>query len=320
MVVLGIETSCDETAASIVKNGKIVLSNSVKSSLIEHKKYGGVIPEIASRMHVEVIDYVIKDALNMAGTKLEDVDLIATTFEPGLPGSLLIGTSFAKAMSFALNLKLIKVNHVHAHLYAAFLEKPRPKLPSIGLVISGGHSSIFKISPSFKFQLLASTQDDAIGEAFDKVAKILGLSYPGGPMIEKLAKLGDENRFKFITSKNSNKDFSFSGIKTAVLYKVNELKHNKVNKKWLCDIAASFQREAVNIIVEKTIFNCLSRKINRLVVGGGVASNTYLRTKLKEKADMHKIKLHIPDKKLCLDNAAMVAGLGYHIYKERINK
>lgn len=317
MIVLGIETSCDETAASIVKDGEIVLSNSIKSSLLAHKKYGGVVPEIASRMHLEVINHVIEDALVNAKIKLKNVDLIATTFEPGLPGSLLVGTSFAKAMSFALNIPLVAVNHVYAHLYSAFLSPNKAclKLPCIGLVISGGHSSLYKITSGFKFKLIMATCDDALGEAFDKVAKILELSYPGGPMIEQLAKKGDENRFKFSNLQVYSNNFSFSGIKTAVLYKVNELKQAKQKSGWKNDIAASFQKQVIDNVVDKSILTCAKQKIKHLVVGGGVSCNLYFRKKIKEKAKALGIKVYIPEKNLCLDNAAMVAGLGYQIYK-----
>ena len=313
MLVLGIETSCDETAAAVVRDGKHILSNVVSSSLGEHKKYYGIIPEIASRAHVEVISYVVKEAIKKAKVKLDDIDCLAVTVNPGLVGSLLVGISFAKALSFSLKKPLIEVNHLEAHLYAAFLENQVPKIPFIGLVVSGGHSSIFYIPKMGDFRLLGSTQDDAAGEAFDKVARILGLGYPGGPIIDRLAKRGNARKLRFNCAQLPDTfDFSFSGIKTSVLYYVRD----KWDKKYvtISDIAAAFQEEVVNILVKKSLIACKAKGVKTLVVGGGVACNSRLRYKLNYEAKDKGVKVYFPPADLCLDNAAMVAGLGYQLH------
>jgi len=312
MLVLGIETSCDETAAAVVRDGKYILSGVVSSSLSEHKKHYGIIPEIASRAHVEVINYVLKEAIKKAKVKLSDIDCLAVTANPGLVGSLLVGISFAKALSLSLKKPLVEVNHLEAHLYASFLRKQAPKIPFIGLVVSGGHSSIFYVAKIGRFKLLGSTQDDAPGEAFDKVARILGLGYPGGPIIDRLAKKGNMNKVRFNCAQLPDSfDFSFSGIKTSVLYYVRD--------RWertgvtVSDMAASFQEAVVDILVKKSIAACKKKRIKTLVLGGGVASNSRLRYKLNNQARKEGIKLYIPSVELCLDNAAMIAGLGYHL-------
>ena len=314
MIVLGIETSCDETSVSIVKNGKDILSNVVYSSIKFHKKYGGVIPEIASRVHSEVIDRVTEKALLDAHLKFKDVDLIAVTKGPGLIGSLLTGISFAKALALSLKRPLIGVNHLEAHLYANFLNNDLKRFPFIGLVISGGHSSIFFVKNWLNFQLLGVTLDDAVGEAFDKVAKILNLGYPGGPIIERLAREsvgGEKIKFSCADFKDTF-DFSFSGIKTDVLYKTQD-KKLKVKKE---DICFAFQKTVTDVIVKKAIMACIKRKIHVLLVGGGVAANSYLRNELIKESKKNNIKVFFPDRSLCLDNAAMIAGLGYQLYKK----
>lgn len=315
MIVLGIETSCDETAASVVKDGRKILSNVVSSSLALHKEFGGIIPEIASRAHLETINFVVKKALEKAGKKLKDINLIAVTSNPGLIGSLLVGLSFAKALSFAIKKPLLEVNHICAHLYACFLGKGSPSLPFIGLVVSGGHTNLFLVRDFSSFKTLGTTLDDAAGEAFDKVAKILNLGFPGGPIIDKLSKNIKEYKIKFSYSQLPGSfNFSFSGLKTAVLYFVR--KHHSSKDISKADIAASFQEAVVKNLIEKSIFACKRKKINRLVVGGGVASNSRLRESLLSQAGAQGIKVYFPEKHLCLDNAAMVAGLGYRIYKK----
>lgn len=314
MIVLGIETSCDETSAAIVKNGSKVLSNEVVSSLEFHKKYGGVIPEIASRMQLETISEVTQSAIEDARIKLKDIDLISVTSGPGLLGSLLVGISFAKALSLSLNIPLLGVNHVHSHLYANFLNREDIKLPFVALVVSGGHTSLFYIRDFDNIELLGSTHDDACGEAFDKVAKILNLGYPGGPLIEKLALKGDPKSIKFnCFGPKDALDFSFSGIKTAVLYYVNNKKIS-ISKKQ--DISASFQEAVVDTLIKKSILACKSKKVNQLLLGGGVVANNYLRKKFTQAARDFNLKCYFPAKEFCMDNAAMVAGLGSRLFKK----
>lgn len=310
MLVLGIETSCDETSCAVVKDGVKVLSNIVASSLKFHKKYGGVIPEIASRAHLETINYVATEALSKAKVKLRDINLIAFTKEPGLFGSLLVGIMFAKALGLALSKPVKEVNHLEAHLYAPWLEAKKPKFPLIGLVVSGGHTSLYKMDSFSKFRLIGRAVDDAAGEAFDKAAKILGLGYPGGPIIDNLAKKGNKNKIRFSCEGPKNSfDFSFSGIKTALLYKMNDKKFRRQN--CINDIAASFQASIIETIAKKT-FQALDKyKIKYLVVGGGVAANSYLRKIFNKMAKEKGIKVYLPQTSLCTDNAAVVAGLGF---------
>jgi len=314
MFVLGIETSCDETSASIVKDGRRVLSNEVSSSEKFHKTYGGVVPEIASRMQLETITNVVDAAMKESQINLKDIDLVSVTNGPGLLGSLLVGISFAKAISLSLNTPLLGVNHIYSHIYANFLNGPGVKLPFVALVVSGGHTSLFYVSDFDKIETLGETQDDACGEAFDKVAKILGFGYPGGPLIEKLAKSGNAKKIKFNCSGTKNiLDFSFSGIKTAVLYYTRAKHLTLVEKR---DIAASFQESTIDALIKKSFTACELKKVNRLVVGGGVVANNRLREKFFEAANSRGITCYFPSKELCMDNAAMVAGLGYQLFKK----
>lgn len=314
MNVLGLETSCDETSASVVSDGKKILSNAVSSSLRFHRIYGGIIPEIASRMQLETITAVTDSALKESGLRLKDIDLISVTNGPGLLGSLLIGISFAKALSLGLHIPLLGVNHVYSHIYANFLNGNGVRLPFVALVVSGGHTSLFYVSDFKKIETLAQTQDDACGEAFDKVAKILGLGYPGGPHIERLAVGGDSTRFKFRCSGTKKPlNFSFSGIKTAVLYLARNRKLNLKQKK---DICASFQETVIDTLIEKSFLACKLKKVNRLVVGGGVAANNCLRKKFYQAGKDYGIKCYFPPKEFCMDNAAMVAGFGFQLFKE----
>ncbi|MBM3255436.1 MAG: tRNA (adenosine(37)-N6)-threonylcarbamoyltransferase complex transferase subunit TsaD [Candidatus Omnitrophica bacterium] len=322
MNVLGIETSCDETAAAVVKDGKSILSSVVSSSLKYHTKYGGVIPEIAFRMQLETITQVSDAALRNANLKLDKIGLVSVTSGPGLLGSLLVGISFAKALSLAKNIPLNSVNHLYGHIYASFLDKSPVALPFVSLVVSGGHTSLFYVKDFDKISLLGSTHDDACGEAFDKVAKILGLGYPGGPIIEKFARGGNPKKIRFKCSDTNNPlDFSFSGIKTAVLYYLqDELRKNKKAKKpslnLMRDIAASFQEAAVKTLINKSLLACKLKGIRRLVVGGGVAANNRLRDQFYDLAKASRAQVYFPDKALCMDNAAMVAGLGYRLFKK----
>ena len=320
MNILGIETSCDETAAAIVQNGRKVLSNTVVSSLKEHSKFGGIIPEIASRRQLECIQAIVDQSLKEAGMTLKQVDAIAVTKEPGLIGSLLVGLSFARALSFATNKPLLETNHLHAHLYANYLylktdKAPKPpKLPAIGMVVSGGHTQLYLIKDWNQLQLLGQTRDDAVGEAFDKVARILNLGYPGGPIIDKLAKESGPTKLKFKAAQmKETSDFSFSGTKTAVLYHTQKQeKLTLTNKR---NIAKAFQDSVVEILCKKAIEACLQYKTKTLMMGGGVSANSALRNQLELIAERNKINVYKPNLMFCLDNAAMIAGLAYHNQK-----
>lgn len=314
MYVLGIETSCDETSAAVVKDGRSVFSNEITSSLKFHKIYGGVIPEIASRMQLETISQVTEAALTQAHIGFKNIGLISVTSGPGLLGSLLVGISFAKALSLNLGVPLLGVNHVHSHAYANFLDKERVEMPFVALVVSGGHTSLFYVKDFDKIEVLGQTQDDACGEAFDKAAKILGLGYPGGPYIEKLAKTGNPKKVKFSCSGTKGElDFSFSGIKTAVLYQTKDKRLSLKEKK---DIAASFQEAVIDTLIRKSFLACNTKKINRLVIGGGVVANSRLREKFLSMSKKAGIICYLPQLKLCTDNAAMVAGFGYQLFKK----
>jgi len=323
MNILGLETSCDETAAAVVKNGSHVLSNIVVSSLKEHAQYGGIIPEIASRRQLEWITAICGQSLSKAKLNLKDIDAIAVTHQPGLIGSLLVGLSFARALSFATNKPLVYVDHIKAHAYANFLKFPKtkmgkeyPQLPAIALVASGGHTNLYYIKAFDQFRLLGHTLDDAAGEAFDKVAQILDLGYPGGPAIDRLAKQATKNTLRFKCAPlPGTHNFSFSGIKTAVLYHHRDHKHDEnfsVNQ-----IAYAFQKSIVSLLVTKSITACQKFKAKTLLIGGGVAANTALRQQLNIEADRQGINVYIPPFSVCTDNAAMIAGLGYHLTKER---
>ena len=322
MNVLGIETSCDETGASVVKDGCYVLSNIVATSLKDHQKYGGIIPEIASRRQLELIQLVVADALDKAKVKFSDIDVIAVTRKPGLIGSLLVGISFARALSFALNKPLVEVDHIKAHIYANFLrmtkdaKDPLPKLPAVGLVVSGGHSSLYHVRDYDQFELIGRTRDDAVGEAFDKVARILDLGYPGGPAIDRLAKDGVNTEIRFPRAMMPGTyDFSFSGVKTAVFYYVNKQGgHKDFNK---AKIAYAFQESVVDVIVEKCLLACRQRRVSILLVGGGVAANSALRQRMAFEASRQGIDVRFPAMSFCLDNAAMIAGLGFRLRRDK---
>ncbi|MDD5130294.1 MAG: tRNA (adenosine(37)-N6)-threonylcarbamoyltransferase complex transferase subunit TsaD [Candidatus Omnitrophica bacterium] len=313
MIVLGVESSCDETGVAIVKNEKEVLANVVATSLKLHSRHGGVIPEIASRMQLESIAGVFTEAVKIAKITPEQIGLVVVTSHPGLPGSLMVGISFAKALALALNKPILGVNHIYSHVYANLLCHRKIKLPAVALVVSGGHTSLFYIKDFSNIQVLGQTRDDACGEAFDKVAKIMGLGYPGGPLLEKIAKGGNSQKIKFACSGAGNElDFSFSGIKTAVLYYLKDKKKCiKLNK----DLAASFQESAVNVLVKKSLLACKRKKVSNLLIGGGVAANRCLREKFMASAKLAGVHCFFPDNKLCMDNAAMIAGFGANIYK-----
>ena len=316
MLILGIETSCDETAAAVVENGKKILSNVVASQVNLHRKFWGIVPEIASRKHLELIIPIIKESLGEAQMKLKDLDAVAATYGPGLLGSLLVGLTAAKGLAYALELPFIGINHLEAHFYANFLSYPEIVLPLVGLIISGGHTELIYLSKEREYEILGTTRDDAVGEAFDKVARILDLGYPGGPVIEKTAEKGNPQSIDLPLThfKNNSLDFSFSGIKTAVLYYVKDLERKKAPVS-TADIAASFQLKIAQML-SKNLFKvaCL-KKVKQIILGGGVSANLFLRSFLeKEKPD--QMEIFFPPLELCTDNAAMVAACAYAKVKQ----
>lgn len=312
IIILGIESSCDETAAGVVKNGKEVLSNVIYSQIEIHKKYGGVVPEIASRKHIEVISFVVAEALEKAQLSLDEIDVIAATYGPGLVGALLVGLSYGKALAYAKNKPFVGVNHIEAHIAANYLGGDFAP-PFICLVASGGHSHIVFVKNYGEYEVMGQTMDDAAGEAFDKVARALGLGYPGGPAIERAAKLGNMEAIEFPKSfmEEGNFDFSFSGLKTAVLNYLNRQKQKgeEVN---IYDVAASFQRNVVEVLVKKLIDAAKRKNIGKISIAGGVASNSFLREKLGAEAKKIGIRVHYPDKIYCTDNGAMIAAAAYY--------
>ncbi len=319
MITLGIETSCDETSVAVLKGDRKILSNIVFSSLKEHKEFGGVVPEIASRSHVEMVLDCIDEALKKAKISLKEIDLIAVTQGPGLMGSLLVGLSAAKALAFALKKPLVGVDHVIAHIYSGFLSETSLKFPCLGLVVSGGHTLLIKMKSPGSFEILGRTRDDAAGEAFDKVAKILGLGYPGGPEIDRLSRGEDPKQFFFTRPflTGDSPDFSFSGIKTAVFYKVEKLKKKRAltlrTKKGIC---SGFQEAVCDTLVEKSLRIARIHGLKTLVVGGGVSANSRLKQKLNAAAKKEGLKVVFPSPALCQDNAAMIAGLGHALHGE----
>ncbi|HET8532108.1 MAG TPA: tRNA (adenosine(37)-N6)-threonylcarbamoyltransferase complex transferase subunit TsaD [Methylomirabilota bacterium] len=311
MIVLGIETSCDETAAAVVDGGRKVLSSIVASQDDVHAPYGGVVPELASRRHLDVLVPVVRRALETAGMAFDDVDGIAVTYGPGLVGSLLIGCSAAKAIAYARRRPLVGVNHLEGHIYAAFLEGEPPAHPFLALVVSGGHTALYLAREPRRYERIGQTRDDAAGEAFDKVAKLLGLGYPGGPVIERVARDGDPRAIAFPTANMSDgaPDFSFSGIKTAVSLHVRRA--GPLGPPQVADVAASFQATAVKMLVRKTTRAALRLGVRRVVLTGGVAANTALRLALEGECREHGWVLHVPSRRLCTDNAAMIAAAGH---------
>jgi N6-L-threonylcarbamoyladenine synthase len=310
MLILGIETSCDETAASVVKDGREILSNVVYSQMV-HNKYGGVVPELASREHIRAIVPVVQTALDEAQISLEKIEGVAVTYGPGLVGSLLIGLSFAKAVSFSLEIPLIGINHIEGHIFADFLERPDISIPFVCMVISGGHSNLVYVAGKGDYELLGQTRDDAAGEAFDKVAKVLDLGYPGGPVIDQVSEKGNPNFFKFPRAylEEESFDFSFSGLKTAVALFVSKLSKEELSEHRI-DIASSFQEAVVDVLVEKGIRACMKKNTPNLALAGGVARNGRLRIKLDAEAEKRHLHVFYPAPILCTDNAAMIAAAG----------
>lgn len=318
-IILAIESSCDETSAAVVVDGREVLSNVIASQIDTHKKYGGVVPEVASRMHIEVIDSVVKAALEEAGVSLKDIDGIGVTYGPGLVGALLVGLQYAKGLALGSKKPLIGVNHIQGHISANFIEHKDLKPPFVSLVVSGGHTFIVHVKGYRDFEVIGKTRDDAAGEAYDKVARALGLGYPGGPKIDKIAKEGNENAIEFPRAKfqDDTLDFSFSGVKSAVLNYLNKakMKDEEIN---VADIAASFQKAIVDVLKNNLFLTCERRGIKKIAVAGGVASNSCLRQTLQNEGEKRGIEILFPSPILCTDNAAMIGSAAYFNYQEGI--
>jgi len=313
MKILGIETSCDETSVSVVENGRKILSNIIHSQIDIHTLYGGVVPEIASRSHVERISELVSEAFEKAELSIGDIDAIAVTNAPGLIGALLVGLNFAKSLAFSLNKPLIPVHHIRGHIAGLYLSYPELKPPFSVLVVSGGHTMIAHVEDYTRYEILGSSKDDAAGECFDKVARVLDLGYPGGPKIEKMAENGNPDAIKFpmVNFEQNPYDFSFSGVKTAVINYVHNIKQAEaaLNK---ADIAASFTKAVCTVLVKKSVM--AAKKYNKLVIAGGVAANNNLREDLKKACSEQNIELFLPEKHLCTDNGAMIAAQGYYEY------
>ncbi len=334
MLILGIDTSCDDTSASVVENGTKIISNIISSQTEIHKKYGGIVPELASRRHIEMIWPVVDEALKTVNIKLEDLSGVAVCYGPGLIGSLLVGCSFVKALCYSKQIPLLAVNHLEGHIFSSFLEEPKPSFPFIALIVSGGHTCLYRVDGFGKYRELGRTRDDAAGEAYDKVSKLLGFGYPGGPVIERLAKEGNPKAIDFPRAYlPESLDFSFSGVKTAVLNfvksevsilpphpalgkgrqgggKNSEL--GTLNSKLTRDIAASFQASIVDVLVRKTEWAIKKERIKMVTLTGGVAANSELRKRMKEMCEVRETGIFIPSISLCTDNAAMIAAAGYY--------
>lgn len=315
LLTLAIESSCDETAAAVIMEGREVLSNIISSQIEIHKQYGGVVPEIASRHHLNNVNTVVDQALEEAGVTLEDVDMIGVTYGPGLVGALLIGLATAKAYALAADKPLIGVHHIHGHICANYIEHKELEPPFMALVISGGHTNIVEVEDYNKCRVLGGTRDDAAGEAYDKVARVLGLGYPGGPLIDKIAREGNPHavEFKRVFLEKGSLDFSFSGIKTGVLNYINSEKQagREIN---VPDVAASFQAAVLDVIVAKTVGAAVDMGKDKIVLAGGVASNSMLREMLRKECDKKGLKLYYPAPILCTDNAAMIGCAAYYRY------
>ncbi len=313
-IILAIESSCDETACAVLRGRNELLSSEIESSMTEHIKFGGVVPEVASRAHTTALSIVVDRAIKNAGITLKDIDAVAVTYGAGLLGALLVGLSYAKALAYALQVPLIPVSHIRGHLSAIYLADKNLKPPFISLLASGGHTAIIEVESYEKFNILGGTLDDAVGEAFDKVARVLGLNYPGGPNIERLAKEGEPKiKLPVMLKGKVGYDFSYSGLKTAVInyvHRANQL-GEEINK---ADVACSFQSAAVDVLVEKAILAVKERGLDTVTAGGGVVANGYLRNKLSEECLKEGIKVVLPPKNLCTDNAAMIASEGYVQY------
>ena len=313
--ILGIESSCDETAASVVKNGREVLSNVISSQIDLHTLYGGVVPEIASRKHIEKINQVVQQALKEAQMTWDDITAIAVTYGPGLVGALLVGVSFGKSLAFALDKPLVGVHHIEGHISANYIQHKDLEPPFACLVVSGGHTHLVVVEDYGKYQILGATRDDAAGEAFDKVARAIGLGYPGGPKIDKISKEGNPDAIPFPRAKvdGNEYDFSFSGLKSSVLNYINscEMKHETVPT---ADVAASFQKAVVDVLVDHAMMGVEKYGFKKLAIAGGVASNSALRAAFEKACKEHDVLFYCPSPILCTDNAAMIAAAGYYEY------
>ena len=311
--ILSIESSCDETSAAVVVDGREVLSNVIASQIDTHKKFGGVVPEVASRMHIEVISGVVEEALEEANVTLDQIDAIGVTYGPGLVGALLVGLQYAKGLAFATKKPLIGVNHIEGHICANYIQHKDLKPPFVSLVVSGGHTFIVHVKDYGEYEVIGQTRDDAAGEAYDKVARALGLGYPGGPKIDKLSKEGNPNAIEFPRAKFQEEtlDFSFSGVKSAVLNYLNKCKMQNVEVN-AADVAASFQKAVVDVLTENVLLTCKKRKVNKIAIAGGVASNSSLRENLIKVAGKKGIDVLFPDMILCTDNAAMIGSAAYY--------
>jgi len=310
MIILGIESSCDETSVAIVENGKKVYSNVIYTQIEIHKQYGGVVPEVASRHHIEKITYVIGEALKEANMSYEDIDKIAVTAEPGLIGSLMVGVNAAKTIGLAYHKPVIMVNHIHGHIYANYLDSDFV-FPLLALVVSGGHTELVLMKDHYEFELLGETLDDAVGEAYDKVARVVEVGYPGGPILDKMAAKGVPTYpLPVVKLANDSYDFSFSGLKSAVinLHHLAEKRHESLDYN---NLAASFQKAVVDVLVYKTKKAAKAYNVKQVIIAGGVAANTGLRTRMKEEMEKLNIKFSVPAFKYCTDNAAMIAVAGY---------
>ncbi len=310
ILCLGIESSCDETSVAIVKNGRDVLSNVIATQIEIHKKFGGVVPEIASRNHTQNITYVIDEALEKANVKLQDIDIIGCTYGPGLVGALLVGLSTAKAMAYALKKPLIGVHHIEGHIAANYISHKELVPPYLCLVVSGGHSHLVYVKDYTSFEVLGKTRDDAVGEAFDKVARTINLGYPGGPIIDKMAK-GGKPSYNLPRTYFDNLDFSFSGIKTAVINLVNKEKEN-IN---VSDLCASFEEAVTDVLMQNMLKAVEKINVSKIALAGGVSANSYLRERMQKIGAMHNLKVYYPDMILCTDNAAMIASAAYYNYR-----
>ena len=309
ILTLGIESSCDETSVAVVKNGREVLSNVIATQIDIHKKYGGVVPEIASRNHVENITYVVEEALQKSGVTLNNIDAICCTYGPGLVGALLVGLSTAKAMAYALNKPFVGVHHIEGHIAANYITHKELEPPYLCLVVSGGHSHLVHVKDYTKFEVLGKTRDDAVGEAFDKVARVVGIGYPGGPVIDKLAKEG-KPIYNLPRTHFENLDFSFSGIKTAVI----NLVHKEGDNININDLCASFEEAVTDILTQNSLKAMKELEVNKIAIAGGVSANSYLRNRMQELGEKEGFKVYYPELVLCTDNAAMIASAGYYNY------
>ena len=315
ITILSVESSCDDTSVAVVRDGRLVLSNVISSQIDIHTKFGGVVPEVASRNHLLAISNIVNEALKSAEVTFDDIDAIAVTYGAGLVGSLMVGVNYAKSLAYSLSLPLIKVNHIKAHISANYLSNAELVPPYLALVVSGGHTALIKVQDYTKHIVLGTTHDDAIGEAYDKVAKVLGLGYPGGPIIDKIAKEGN-NSIQFVKTNYNKKDtnFSYSGIKTAVINYVHKLNQNNQPIP-IEDICCSFQTQAVEELVVKTINTAKRMKLKKIAIAGGVACNSYLRQRLTEVATDNNLKVYCPTPIECTDNAAMVGAEAYYLIR-----